>query len=229
VITVSEGIAHQLQLSYRLSERPTVVRNVPDLPPPAPGAPDLRAALGIDSAPLVLHQGALAADRGCETLVRAMAELPLAHLILLGAEGSYSEGVGRLADELGLAERVHLRPPVPLSELLSHSAQADVGVTLLEGVCENHRLALPNKVFEYVAAGIPVVASDLPELAALVQEYGIGWTVDAADPADVAAGIRKALASGANPELHERLARAAEVLSWRRERGVLLALYQRLG
>ncbi len=229
VITVSEGIAREIQRRYGLERAPVVVRNVPDLPPPDPGAPPLRASLGIDgSAPLVLHHGALAVDRGCEGLLRAMQLLPSAHLLWLGAEGSYAAGIQRLGEDLGLADRVHFRPPVPLAELLGHSAQADVGVTLLEGVSENHRLALPNKVFEYVAADIPVVASDLPELAGLVREHGIGWTVDPADPASVAEGIRSALAARSDPELAERLARAAEVLSWSRERERLINLYAEL-
>src|SRR5262245_20609752 len=221
VITVSEGIARELQRRYRLDSLPTVVRNVPDLSPPDPGAPDLRASLGIDAAPLVLHHGAVAADRGCETLLGALQRLPSVHLLLLGAEGAYADGLRDLARRLGIEGRVHFRPPVPLEELLSHSAQADVGVTLLEPVCENHRLALPNKAFEYVAAGIPVVASDLPELGALVREYGIGWTVDPTDPESVAAGITRALETGSDPALRRRLAAAAEVLSWRRERAHL--------
>jgi glycosyltransferase involved in cell wall biosynthesis len=100
-----------------------------------------------------------------------------------------------------------------------------VGVTLLEDVCENHRLALPNKVFEYVAAGIPVVASDLPELRSLVDRYGIGVVVDAADPASVAAGISAALAE---PRA-DAIAAAARDLNWSNERKRLLDLYADLG
>ena len=183
VITVSDGIAERLQQKYGLERRPTVVRNLPDLPPPGAGAEDLRASLGVGAAPLVLHHGAAAQDRGGESLVRSLAQLDGAHLLFLGAEGGYADGLRALSAQLGLGQRVHFRAPVPLAELLSYSAQADVGVTLLEDTCENHRLALPNKAFEYVAAGIPVVASDLPELRRIVEDYGIGWTVDPADPA----------------------------------------------
>ena len=58
---------------------------------------------------------------------------------------------------------------VPLDDLLANTAEADVGVTLLQDTCENHRLALPNKLFEYIAAGVPVVASALPEVQRLVE------------------------------------------------------------
>lgn len=227
VITVSAGIAERLAHKYRLRRPPAVVRNLPDLPPPREpnGIEDLRAALGVGVAPLVLHQGAAAADRGCEALVRSLAQLDEADLLFLGAEGAYADGLRRLSAQLGIGSRVHFRPPAPLAELLSYTAQADVGVTLLEDTCENHRLALPNKAFEYVAAGIPVIASDLPELRRLVDGYGIGWTVDPADPAAIAAALRSAFESRDDPALRDRIARAADELCWRREQDRLLELY----
>jgi glycosyltransferase involved in cell wall biosynthesis len=227
VITVSDGIAEALELKYGLERRPTVVRNLPDLPPPqeAGAVEDLRASLGIGPAPLVLHHGAAAEDRGGEALIRSFAELDGAHLLFLGAVGGYADGLRRLSEQLGLGTRVHFRAPVPLADLLSYSAQADVGVTLLEDTCLNHRLALPNKAFEYIAAGIPVVASELPELRGLIDEYGVGWTADPADPASIAAVLRSAFESRDDGALRDRLARAADRLSWRHEKSRLVGLY----
>ena len=88
---------------------------------------------------------------------------------------------------------------MPLDRLLEHTADADVGVSLLQDTCENHRLALPNKVFEYVAAGVPVVVSDLPELTGLVEEHGIGWTTPPADPARSPSGCARRWPSAAMP------------------------------
>lgn len=228
-ITVSAGIAARLDERYGLRRPPTVIRNLPDLPPPgATRAPALRRELGIGDAPLVLHQGAVAAGRGCETLLRALALLPGAHLLYLGAEGPYAERLRELAAELGLAARTHLLPPAPPAQLLSLTAQADVGVSLLEDSCENHRLALPNKLFEYVAAGLPVVVSDLPEGARLVRERGIGWCADAASPESVAAAVRTALAAQDDEGLAARLRQAAAALSWDREKRSLLSLYGEL-
>ena len=228
-IVVSEGIAASLSERYRLRRPPATIRNLPDLPPPgAVRAPDLRRELGVGDAPLVLHQGAVAAGRGCETLLRALPLLPDAHLLYLGATGPYADRLRALAGELGVADRVHLLGPAEPAALLSHSAQADVGVSLLEDSCENHRLALPNKLFEYVAAGLPVVVADLPEAARLVREYGIGWCADPADPASVAAALRTALAQQDDEGLRERLDRARAELSWREEEQRLLAVYNEL-
>ena len=102
VITVSDGIAERLQQMYGLERRPTVVRNLPDLPPPGAGAEDLRASLGVGTAPLVLHHGAAAQDRGAEALIRSLAQLDGAHLLFLGAEGGYADDLRALSAQLGL-------------------------------------------------------------------------------------------------------------------------------
>ena len=221
VITVSDGIAARLSEVYRLRRPPVVVRNLPDLSVAEDG-PGLREQLGLTAdVPLVLHQGAPAPDRGCETLVRAIARVDGAHLVFLGAgEAAY---MTRLRATAELNERIHFLPARPPELLLAATADADVGVSLLEDVCENHRLALPNKVFEYVAAGVPVLASDLPELRRLVTATGIGVLVDPSDAQSVAAGIEAAVAGRA--AIGDAQSKVRESLSWTAESPRLTALY----
>jgi glycosyltransferase involved in cell wall biosynthesis len=201
VITVSDGIAERLRERYRLQELPTVVRNLPDPEETDAGfeAPDLRAALGIPSGvPVVLHLGAVARDRGGETLVRAAARVPEAHLLFLGADdAAFAAGLEEVARQERVADRVHFRPSVPVEQIRAHTRQASAGVTLLEDTCENHRLALPNKLFEYLAAEVPVVASDLSEMRRALTGRPATALVDPADPASVAAGIEAVLRDGA--------------------------------
>jgi glycosyltransferase involved in cell wall biosynthesis len=227
VITVSDGIADRLQARYGLRERPTVVRNVPDLPPPA-GAPDLREEMGVGEAPLVLHQGAVADGRGGENLIRAVSFTESAHVLFLGADGAYTQGLRRLAVELEVDSRTHFHPPVELATLLSYTTQADVGVSLLQDSCENHRLALPNKLFEYLAAGLPVVVSDLPEMRQLVRERQVGWVTDPGDPADIARALAEATGSLDDESLENRVRIAASELNWQSERTRLTDLYAKL-
>lgn len=229
VVTVSDGIAVRLAERYRLAQTPTVVRNMSALT--VDGEGDLRARLGLAAqAPLVLHQGAPAPDRGCETLVDAVARLPGVTLVFLGdPEPGYGEQLSTLIRERGIDDRVWTLPSLPLTRLLANTAQADVGVTLLRDTCENHRLALPNKLFEYIAAEVPVVAGELPETARLVGEHGVGWCVPPDDAAAVAAALDAALRAGSDPALRERLRRAARELSWSAERGRLIGLYETLG
>jgi len=195
-----------------------------------PGRPGLRARLEIGAeTPLVLHQGAPAPDRGCELLIVAIERLPGVHLVFLGdPESSYGAGLRRLVHARALEDRVSFLASVPLEELLSQTAQADVGVTLLQDTCENHRLALPNKLFEYIAARVPVVASALPETRNLVERHGVGWCVPPGDPAALAETLRLALEHRSDPALSVRLDEAAAELSWERERERLIGLYERL-
>jgi glycosyltransferase involved in cell wall biosynthesis len=112
---------------------------------------------------------------------------------------------------------------VPLDSLLSYTAQASVGVSLLEGSCENHRLALPNKVFEYMAAGVPVVVSALPELERFLSEHPIGCAVDPGDPSAVSRALNEVVVDGrAKGGTGPRRATAP---SWDREAMRLLSVY----
>jgi glycosyltransferase involved in cell wall biosynthesis len=229
VITVSDGIARELRRRYGLVRTPTVVRNVTALQ--AQGHGGLRARLRIDEdVPLVLHQGAPAPARGCEVLLDAIQRLPGVHLAFLGdPEPGYGEILREEIRARGIEERVTLLASVPLEDLLAHTAEADVGVTLLQDTCANHRLALPNKLFEYIAAGIPVVASELPEMRSLIERHGVGWCVPPGDSKTLAETLDEALRRRCtDPELHERLSRAAAELSWPNEQRGLLALYARL-
>jgi glycosyltransferase involved in cell wall biosynthesis len=216
-ITVSDGIAERLASIYRLRRPPVVVRNTADASGAVAG-PGLREELRLPpETPLVLHQGAPARHRGCATLAHAVERLDGVHLVFLGeVEPEFMTQL-----RAGTGGRVHFVPARPPEQLLAATGEADVGVTLLEDVCENHRLALPNKVFEYVAAGVTVVSSDLPELRGLVERYGIGELVDPADPQSVADGIRAALATPRT----DALAAAARELSWDLEQRRLRDLY----
>jgi glycosyltransferase involved in cell wall biosynthesis len=225
VIAVSDGIAERLRERYGLAELPAVVRNLPDPEETDPGfeAPDLRAELGIAAeAPLVLHLGAVARDRGGETLVRAVARVPGAHLLFLGADDSgFAAGLEEVARNEGTADRVHLRPSVPVGQIRAYTRQASVGVTLLEDTCDNHRLALPNKLFEYLAAEVPVVASDLPEMRRALAGRPATALVDPADSASVAAGIEAVL--------RDEVEVPPSPFEWEEDARHLVGLYARLG
>jgi glycosyltransferase involved in cell wall biosynthesis len=225
VITVSEGIAARLAERYRLRDVPAVVRNVSALDDGGHGG--LRARLGLAPGdPLVLHQGAPAPDRGCDVLVAAMGHLPGVQLAFLGdPEPGYGELLAVEIARRELSDRVTMLPSVALEELLAWTAEADIGVSLLQDTCENHRLALPNKLFEYIAAGVPIVAADLPEARRLIDAYGVGWCTAPDDPVQLSATLRTALSERGDPARAQRLLRAAAELRWPVEQARLHAVY----
>ena len=237
VVTVSAPYADAL--APRLGLRPAIVMNCPPAPPvPAPGEIGGPARprrfhdlLGLPpEAPVVLYHGYLFPHRGIERLFDAIGAVPEAHLVVMGF-GPRFDAYREHAAALPHADRVHVVPGVPPESLLEWVASADVAAMPIEGNTLNHRLTTPNKLFEALAAGVPVVASDLPGMAAILRETGAGLTCDPDDPADVARAIRAILDL---PEAERRayrdraLAAAWDRFNWERQAGTYLGVVRPL-
>jgi glycosyltransferase involved in cell wall biosynthesis len=115
---------------------------------------------------------------------------------------------------------------VPPAEVVEALSDASVGLALFEPVCLSHRLVLPNKLFEYVLAGLPVVGSDLPMISRFVRDHEVGAVVDPGDPAAIASALREVLEPARRRELRAAVARAQAELDWRRERDTLAGVYR---
>lgn len=227
VLTVSPSIAGFLTQTYGVPA-PLVLYNAPPWQAVVP-SDWLRAQTGVpESTPLVLHQGQMRQHRGCDRLLAAFADVGGAALVFLG-DGDQRPRLQQQAHQLGLSERVFFLDPVPPDELLPITAGADLGVTLLEDLCLNHRYALPNKLFEYLMAGVPVLGSDLPEIRRVVQGMAVGRVVD---PADVAALTATLQAMVADPAARARWAQRApqvfETFGWETASQGFLAAYRRI-
>src|SRR5262249_32945382 len=136
--------------------------------------------------------------RGLENLIAAMALLPECSLVLMGyGQAQYKESLKACASAARVADRVHYFGPVPSEEVAAHLSHADVGLAPIQNACLSYYYCSPNKVFEYIAGGIPVAASDFPELRRVVEGYGIGRTFDPEDPSQIARAIREILADPA--------------------------------
>ena len=107
-----------------------------------------------------------------------------------------------------MADRVHFLDPVSADEVVAFLASADVGVHPLLGGFPNHEMALPNKLFEYLHAGLAIVVTDLKELGRFVRRHELGETFRSGDPADLAANVEKVLA---NPQPYRRAASDPEL------------------
>ncbi len=191
VTTVSEGIADELQQRYGI-RRPTVLRNVPEVR--RQRRHDLRRRVGARG-PLLLFLGQVQPRRGLQATIRALPALPQATLVLLGeAPAPAAAQLRMLAHREGVENRVVFLPPVDKDEIVAWAKDADVGLCLLEPTCQSHRLALPNKFFEYLHAGLPIVASDLPELRPWMRKYRLGASCDPTDSRSVARALRRVLA-----------------------------------
>jgi glycosyltransferase involved in cell wall biosynthesis len=179
---------------------------------------------------ILLFQGGTLAGRNLETLVDAMAHVrnPAIHLVFLG-DGPLQGRLARRAHAAGIAERVHFHAAVPWSELLAYTASADVGIIPYQPTCLNNLYSTPNKLFEFAAAGLPMIATDLPELRRLIVENGMGLVTDTASPGNLA-HIVDALAADATKLAGFRagVAVARQRLDWDQEAKILMEVYRGL-
>lgn len=197
VLTVAGPIAEALQQRLHLQERPVVVLNVPVLRERRAVERDVRADAGVQhDQPVLVYSGGLHWARGIGVLVDGLAALPEVHLAIVTVPFPHPMVPGLLAraDEIGVAERLHVLPPVAQDMLLDYLASATIGVHPLDAGSPNHDMALPNKLFEYLHAGLPLVVSDARTMAQFVTKYHLGAVFQTGDAADFAQAVRNVLA-----------------------------------
>lgn len=230
VITVNQSIAQELARRYKIL-MPTVLMNTPAKSAIRQDSnPDrLRSAVGIDAQyKILLYCGSFTFNRGLENLIQSLVHLTDCHLVMMGyGTADYKAELAGVAQACGVAGRLSFFGPVPSDEVPQYAAGADLGVAPIENVCLSYYFCSPNKVFEYIAAGIPVIASDFPELRKVIDTFGIGATFNPDDPRDIARSAREILD---NPSLRQEMkpkaAAAAEAFNWENESVKLRTLYQ---
>jgi glycosyltransferase involved in cell wall biosynthesis len=199
--------------------------------PPNPRPRRFHETLGLaPETRIILYQGGFSRDRGIEQLIEAIALVPGATLVLMGY-GKLEPELRAAAEDSTSAGRVRVLPAVPPNALLDWVASADVVGFPIQPTTLNHRLTTPNKLFEALAVGVPVVASDLPGMAPTVREIDAGILVDPTDPAAIAAACRKLLDEPAEAAVERRtriLAAAHATYNWEAQMERLLDEYGRL-
>ena len=227
VFTVNGAIADRLAQRYRIG-RPHVVRNVSEhAAQPPTGRLRERLRLAPDR-PLAPYQGLFRNGRGLDLLIDAMAGVPEADLVLIGEGPEEAALRHRAADRL--SARAHFVPFTEPDRLLALTADADLGCIPIVPLTESLRLALPNKVFEYAAAGLPILAgSGIEPLADLVREHGAGPVADPSDPAALTAALREGLLDeGARARYRAGAAALHAATSWEEEKRRFVAPYAAL-
>ena len=205
VIVPEENRATIMFEEYGARVVPAVVRNIPAASIEIPRGTLLREQLGLQQdAVIALYQGLVSDTRCLSELAMSLRDLPPhVHIVIVG------EGDALLRQKLAeLAEpsagRLHLLPWMQPEALRAYTASADVGVLLYRNNGRNNYYAAPNKLYEYLFAGLPLVSSAFPGLQAVVEDGGFGACADPADPADIARAILKAAAIPAGEEIATR-------------------------
>ena len=231
LITVSDNIAKlygrrhpdlDLALVYNCPDHRLTDRTVQQLRP--------RLGLGPD-VPLMVFVGLpTLEERGLGVVLEAMTHLPDLHLAVIGPRWAKQDAeLAGAVQGAGLEARVHLMEPVAPTDVITAIGDADVSVCLFRETSLNQRFAMPNKLFESLLAGVPLLVSDLPDMAALVQRMQAGLAVDQADPEAIVEAIRTLLQRRADFVPTDAARDALEQnCSWEGQEQTLLALYDRL-
>lgn len=219
--TVCDSIAEVYRDLYKVDFK--VVRNLPVCSELEVIASEISKAHGAPK--IILYQGALNMGRGIESVIRAMQFVDGAELWLAG-DGDLTAQLKQLCTDLQLEEKVKFLGRQPLAQLSEVTRQADLGISLEEDLGLNYRFSLPNKLFDYIQAGVPVLVSNLPEMRRIVEHYQIGAIAETHQRKDLAAKITFSLAdSQMNAIWKENLKIAARELCWENEEGMLREIY----
>lgn len=224
VITVNDSIAKLYEKEYGV--KLVVMRNIP-LRFPGKISPVSRDDLGVyESDFLLILQGAgINVDRGAEEAVHMMSYLEGCRLIIAGS-GDVIDSLKKISQDEGIRGKVIFLPKMNYSELIRVTACCNLGLTLDKDTNINYRFSLPNKLFDYVHAGVPVFASNLPEVSKIIEQYGVGIITPDHNPEKMAALVNDLRN---NEELLKQMkqacAQATLTLNWQTEAGILSLFY----
>ena len=224
IIVVSDSIAEWYQNQYNLKEV-HVIRNVPysqDIK--TKNSTDLKRKLNIqDNEILYIYQGALDRGRGIEILLNVFSHLnKKKHIVFMG--------YGVLEDEVKKYEKnfsnIHFQPAVKPDDVKYYTASADAGISLIENTCLSYQYSLPNKMFEYISCGLPLIVSDFPDMGKIVDENKCGWSVPVEKNS-----VAELIENISEQELGERrknVLKCKDKFGWHQEEEKLLQLYRNL-
>ena len=228
VITVNQSIADIYKGLYGVDVN--VIRNVPisgkfnsDI------KIKLKSDLSLpDGKKVILLQGAgINVDRGAEEMVEAMKWIDAIFLIV--GSGDVIDVLKYNVKVLDLSSKVLFTGRVPFEELIAFTKLADVGVTLDKDTNLNYRYSLPNKIFDYFQADIPVIASNLIEVRKIIEKYEVGIVLTSHDPKTIAKEINEYLNDNRFfNKTKENVSRAKVELIWENEKNVLIDCYERI-
>lgn len=226
IITVNQSIAQLYEKEF--GKKLHVVRNMPRYRQPDQSIS--RKELGLpDSKHIILLQGSgINVDRGTEELIMAMRPehgIENAVLLIIGG-GNVLERLKKQVNGENLGKRVMFLPKMPYEQLMQYTAKADIGISLDKPDSLNYLFSLPNKLFDYIMAGTPVLISDLPELRRIVDKYQVGMITKNHDSAHIAQCIKEMLSDPDQlSQWKSNCLQAAKELNWEKEEQVIRGIY----
>jgi glycosyltransferase involved in cell wall biosynthesis len=224
VVTINSAIAEELSKRYSIPV-PHVVMNV------AAGIPegtpiDLRKEFNLDCKRILIYQGILRPGQGILRALDLVAQLPDTGLVYLG-DGPLRTDIEGRATELRIQNRIRIAGMVESDKLAAYTSGADAGLLLMEAAAMNNRLALPQKLFQYISAGLPPIVTALPCLSEIVRKDDLGLVLSETATPDDSNLVKEFLNAGLKPAAENCLT-ARNKYTWKIEGQKLLQIYEGL-
>jgi len=221
--TVNESIADLYREEYGMDVK--VVRNITDGNLPPFDMTRKHVGLPLDKKVVIMQGAGINIDRGGEEMIEAIQLVDDAVLAIVG-DGDVVPDLKKKVSEEGWQENVLFFGKRPYAELMNFTALSDVGISLDKDSNINYRFSLPNKIFDYIHAGIPLFVSDLKEVASIVRKYEVGVVCTSHNIEDIAKELNALLNdNSAQQEYRDNTAKAAAELNWQKETEVLKEIY----
>ncbi len=225
IITVNRSIADLYQSEYH--KELTVVRNISPLHSTANIKSRKELGLPEDKHIIILQGAGINMQRGAEEALEAMQFMEDTILLIVG-DGDVISSLKETAQQPEYRGKVMFVAKQPMAQLFHYTANADLGLTLDKDTNINYRYSLPNKLFDYIHAGIPILASPLIEIKRIIDEYQIGCTIDSHEPQHIAEKMHFMVTdTTARAVWKKNLKHAAEKLNWEAEEKTLLNMLQK--
>jgi glycosyltransferase involved in cell wall biosynthesis len=216
VFTTGEMDSEYIEKLFEI-KRPYLLRNLPLFTDDLTPINYYRKYKIPETAKVILYQGIIVLGRGIETCFKALKKNNNLILVLLGGGEDY-EHYKSLSQNMGINNRVIFAGKITQDELLNYTAGAFAGLSLIDDISINNKYALPNKLFEYVMSGVPVIASDLVQMKKIIKEYNIGEVITESDEDELIDVINK---WESNPDYYNALKEncriACRTLNWENE------------
>lgn len=223
VFTVNDSIAEWYGKMYGV--KPKVLRNIPRKNVFSRTLSRKEVHLPEDKKIILLQGAGINIHRGAEEAVEAMQYLDNTVLLIIGG-GDVLPLLKEMAEKEHTEGKIIFINKLPPDELRAWTRLADIGLTLDKDTNINYRFSLPNKIFDYIHAGIPVLASDLTEVKNIVERYRVGRVAPDHDPKTIASVLKEMLQSPDYPLWKENALNAAELLNWENEEQELIAVFR---
>jgi len=228
IMTVNDSIAEYIKDLYKIDE-PVVIHNYPFYKIPKKKRVNLHKLLDIPKRePILLYQGGITYGRGIEKIVEAIPQFKKGVLVFIG-DGPIKNKIVKIHNKGEIGKSIRFLPYLPIEELIEYTQNAYLGFCLTQNTCMNNYYSLPNKLFEYIMAAVPIVACDLPEIRKIVGGNKVGITINEIEGSSIARAVNFLIDNPDQYKIYrDNCIRLREKYNWEREKKIFIKVYDNL-